>query len=54
MGKKITEMSDEELNAAILELQDTHIPSAPTKAKRPKRLDDAKPRKKSLLDLVEE
>lgn len=53
MGKRITEMSDEELQAEILKLQETRIPSPPERRK-PKRLDETKPRRKTLLDLVEE
>ena len=53
MGKRITEMTDQELEAEILKLQETRVPSLPTQ-KRPKRLDQTKPRRKSLLDIVEE
>jgi hypothetical protein len=53
MGKKITEMSNAELESEIRRLQQTRIPSAPQRNK-PKRLDQTKQRKKTLLDLVEE
>ena len=53
MGKKITEMTDEEITAEIARLEETHIPSAPA-AKRPRRLDQEPRKRKSLLDLVEE
>lgn len=46
-------MTDEELEAEISKLQETRIPSPPA-GKRPKRLDQTKSKRKSLLDIVEE
>lgn len=53
MGKRITEMSDAELDAEIERLQQTRIPSAPER-KRPKRLDETPRKRRTLLDQVEE
>ena len=52
-GKRITEMTDEELQMEILRLQETRPPASPS-PKRPKRLDAQPKRRKSLLDQLEE
>lgn len=52
-AKDITEMTDEELQAEIMRLQTTHIPSAPG-PKRPRRVDETKAKRKSVFDLLEE
>jgi len=52
-GKKITELSDEELNAEIERLQQIPIPASPS-AKRPKRLDATPKKRKTLYDIVTE
>jgi hypothetical protein len=44
MGKQMDEMSDDELIAAITELQAVRVPSSKT-PKQPKRLDEKKPPK---------
>jgi len=44
MGKQMDEMSDDELIAAISELQAVRVPSSKT-PKQPKRLDEKKPPK---------
>jgi hypothetical protein len=53
MNKKINEMTDEELDAAIAQLRETRIPgpALEKKSRKPRRLDDPeKPKKKSWRD----
>ena len=55
MGKKISEMSDDELLAEIERLRAVPMPQAPEpRARRPKRLDESKPRRKSVFDQLRE
>lgn len=49
MAKHLSEMSDEEIQAEISRLQGTKVPSA-RPPKTPKRLDEARPKRKSWKD----
>ena len=54
-SKKISEMTDDELLAAIEELRSVPVPNAPGAPRRPKRMDEAKPRKRaSVFDQLDE
>jgi len=56
MGKKIQDMTDDELLAEIERLRAVPMPQAPAPAsRRPKRLDEAAaPRRKSVFDQLDE
>jgi len=55
MGKKISEMTDAELLEEIARLRAVPMPQAPEpRARRPKRLDEAKPRKRTVFDQLDE